>query len=83
MTRNKPVRSPRSPFQTIDLATLDGVSGGRILPKSGPDPLMIQGVQEITKALAAVTQSMDAQKQKSSQDMMGMMQQLMAKKRGG
>ena len=83
MRRRKPVRSLRSPFQTIDLATLDGVSGGRILPKSGPDPLLVQGVQEIGKALAAVTQSMEAQKQKSSQEMMGMMQQLMAKKRGG
>jgi hypothetical protein len=70
-------------FPTIDLATLDGVSGGRILPKSGPDPMMVQGIQELAKAIAAITQSMEGQKQQSSAQMMQMMQQMMAKRGGG
>ncbi|MBX3160824.1 MAG: hypothetical protein KF773_32965 [Deltaproteobacteria bacterium] len=76
-------RRRASPFQTIDLATLDGVSGGRIIPQKGMDPTMIQGIQELAKAVAAITQSMDAQKQQSSAQMMQMMQQMMAKRGGG
>jgi hypothetical protein len=76
MTRRRIIK----PLQTIDLATLDTVSGGRILPKSGVDPLMLQGMQELTKAVAAIGQTMEAKKQQSSSQMMQMMQQMMQRR---
>lgn len=66
-----------SGFQTIDLATLDTVSGGRILPRKGIDPMLIQGIQQLAQAVAAIGQSREAAKQAGSQQMMQVMQQMM------
>ena len=70
-------------LETIDLATLDSVSGGRY--KRGPDaidPALIQGIGELAKAVTGMGQGLAAAKQQSDGQMMQMMQQMM-QARGG
>ena len=69
-------------FETIDLARLDTVTGGRIIPRSGQDPTLLKGISELTQVIAAISQQMNAKKEAGAQQMMQMMQQLM-QKRGG
>jgi hypothetical protein len=78
----KPKRSAPRPFQTIDLATLDTVSGGRIIPRKGMDPAIIQGIQTLAQAIEAIGKQMEASKQAGSQQLMQVMQQMM-QARGG
>jgi hypothetical protein len=73
----------RDPFQTIDLAQLDTVSGGRVIPRSGMDPKLGQGIASLAQAISAVGQQMAAQKQAGAQQMMQMMQQMMQMRGGG
>ena len=73
---------PSDPFQAIDGAALATVVGGRITPRKGPDPAVIQGIQSLVQVIAQAGQQMSATKQAGSQQMMQMMQQRM-QKRGG
>jgi hypothetical protein len=69
-------------FETIDLAALDDVSGGRYT--RGPDaidPALLQGIGELAKAVSVVGQSLAAAKSQSSGQMMQMIQQMMAARR--
>jgi len=69
-------------FETIDLSTLDDVSGGRYT--RGPDaidPALLQGIGELAKAVSVVGQSLAAAKSQSSGQMMQMIQQMMAARR--
>lgn len=69
-------------FETIDLATLDDVSGGRYT--RGPDaidPALLQGIGELAKAVSVVGQSLAAAKQQSSGQLMQMIQQMMQARR--
>jgi hypothetical protein len=79
MAKHKP--APRSPqtLQTIDLATLDTVTGGRIIPRKGPDPALIQGIQTIMQAIDAIGKQQAA----GSQQMMQQLMQFVQEKRGG
>jgi hypothetical protein len=70
------------PFQSIDGAALSTVVGGRITPRKGTDPAVIQGIQSLVQVIAQVGQQMSASKQAGSQQMMQMMQQMM-QARGG
>ena len=70
-------------LQTIDLAILDAVTGGRYT--RGPDaidPALIQGIGELAKAVTGMGQGLAAAKQQSDGQMMQMMQQMM-QARGG
>jgi hypothetical protein len=68
-------------FETIDLATLDDISGGRYT--RGPeaiDPALLQGIGELAKAVSVVGQTLAATKQQSDGQLMQMMQQMMARR---
>lgn len=76
MSRRSPSRAPRA-LQTIDSRVLTAVIGGRFSPRTTLDPVLLQGIQELSKAIASVGQNMAAAKQSSSSQMMQMMQQMM------
>ena len=79
------MKSPLPPrgLETIEPARLDSVTGGRIIPRKGTDPALLQGITELTKIIAELNKQSDAKRQASMKEMMGMMQQLMDKKKGG
>jgi len=81
MSRRSPSFAPRA-FQTIDARVLSAVIGGRFSPRTTLDPVLLQGMQELAKAIASVGQNMAAAKQSSSSQMMQMMQQMMQSRRG-
>ena len=64
--------------ETIHPESLAGVVGGRISPRQNLDPVLAQGMQQLSQAVASIGQNMAAAKQQS-------MQQLtqMAQARGG
>jgi hypothetical protein len=70
------------PLESIDVATLQAVTGGRISRSSGPDPAVLQGIKQLAEIISAVGQNLAQAKQQSSAQMMQMMQQLM-QARGG
>ncbi|HEX3761961.1 MAG TPA: hypothetical protein VHW23_24845 [Kofleriaceae bacterium] len=59
---------------------LSAVIGGRFTPRTTLDPVLLQGMQELSQAIASVGQNMAAAKQSSSSQMMQMMQQMMQSK---
>ena len=69
-------------FATIHTAFLASVVGGRITPRTTLDPVLGQGIQQLSQAIVSVGQNLAAAKQSSSQQMMQMMQQMM-QARGG
>lgn len=71
-----------TPLVTIELASLHGVTGGRISQKGGTDPAVAQGMKSLAETVAAVGQAMNQAKQQKQQEMAGMMQQMMAQRRG-
>jgi hypothetical protein len=75
-------RGPERELATIDVAVLDSVIGGRITPRTTLDPVLSQGIQQLSQAIASVGQNLAAAKQGSSQQTMQMMQQMM-QSRGG
>jgi hypothetical protein len=78
--RNSKRTAPRT-LETIEPAVLDQVFGGRITPRTTMDPVLLQGIQQLSQAIVAVGQNMAAAKQGSSQQMMQMMQQMMQGRR--
>jgi len=76
MSRRSPKSAPRA-LETIESATLAGVTGGRISPRTTLDPVLMQGIQELSQAIMSVGQNMAAAKQSSSQQMMQLLQQMM------
>jgi hypothetical protein len=73
----KQKRTTPDSFQSIDGAALAGVVGGRIIPRKGLDPAVVQGVTNLAKTIAEVGQVMSAQKQQSDAQMQQVMQQMM------
>jgi hypothetical protein len=66
---------------TLDASQLAAVTGGRLT--RGPaqvDPALVQGLVELTKAVASVGQGLTAQREASSQQMMQMLAQMMQRK---
>ena len=78
----KKKRVPPKPLTTIDLASLHGVTGGRVSQKGGTDPAVVNVMKSLAETVAAVGQAMSQAKQQKSQEMAGMMQQMMAQRRG-
>jgi len=81
MSRRSPTPAPRA-LQTIDSNILAGVIGGRIVPRTTLDPVLLEGIQQLSQAIMSVGQNLSAAKQGSSQQMMQIMQQLMQRRRG-
>jgi hypothetical protein len=69
-------------FQSIDGAALAWVTGGRIIPRKGLDPAVVQGVTNLAKTISEVGQVLSAQKQQGDAQMQQVMQQMM-QGRGG
>jgi len=76
-------RTIHDPFRSIDGAALAWVVGGRITPRKGLDPAVVQGVTNLAKTIAEVGQVMSAQKQQSDAQMGQMMQKMMASRGAG
>jgi hypothetical protein len=74
-------RSAQVTFEAIEPAALAQVTGGRISPRTTADPVILQGIGELAKAIMSVGQSLAAAKQASSQQMMQLVQQVMEKNR--
>jgi hypothetical protein len=75
--------SQRSPqLASIDPGALTSVVGGRISPRTTMDPVLLQGIQQLSQSIMSVGQGLAAAQQGSSQQMMQMMQQMM-QARGG
>ena len=68
-------------LQTIDLAALDGVTGGRITHVDQLEPALVQGIGELAKAVSSVGQLLADTKQQQSGQQMQLMQQLMQRGR--
>jgi hypothetical protein len=81
MSRRSP-ESARRALESIGPETLASVTGGRFTPRSTLDPVLLQGIQELSQAIVSVGQNMAAAKQSSSQQMMQLVQQMM-QSRGG
>jgi hypothetical protein len=75
MAKQKPTTC--DPFRSIDGAALAWVVGGRITPRKGMDPAVVQGVTSLAKTIAEVGQVMSAQKQQGDAQMGQLMQQMM------
>lgn len=73
-------RATQDPFHSIDGASLTWVVGGRITPRKGPDPAVVQGITSLAKTIGEVGQVMSAKKQQSDAQMGQMMQQMMARR---
>ena len=73
----KQQRTIRDPFRSIDGAALAEVVGGRITPRKGTDPAVVQGITNLAKTIAEVGQVMSAKKQQGDAQMGQMMQQMM------
>ena len=56
--------------------------GGRISPRTTLDPVLLQGIQQLSQAIVSVGQSLAGAQQGSMQMVMQVMQQMM-KSRGG
>jgi hypothetical protein len=80
--RRSPKCTPELELLTIHTGILLQVVGGRISPRTTLDPVLGQGIQQLSQAISSVGQSLAAAKQGSSQQMMQMMQQMM-QARGG
>ena len=81
MSRRSSNRTPARELQTIHSAALAQVIGGRISPRTTLDPVLLQGIQQLSQAIMSVGQNLAAAKQGSSQQMMQMMQQMMEGRR--
>lgn len=82
MSRRSPKGPPERTLETIHATALTSVTGGRISPRTTLDPVLLQGIQQLSQSIMSVGQSMAAAQQGSSQQMMQMMQQMM-QARGG
>ena len=69
-------QAPRA-LETIDNRILGGVIGGRISPRTTLDPVLLEGIQQLSQAIMSVGQNMAAAKQSSTQQMMQLLQQMM------
>lgn len=77
MSRRSLKDTPERDLATINPTVLASVTGGRITPRTTLDPVLLQGIQQLSQAIMSVGQNLAAAKQGSSQQMMQMMQQMM------
>jgi hypothetical protein len=81
--KRAPRRSRERELATIHPLVLSQVIGGRVSPRTTLDPVLLQGLQQLSQAIVSVGQSMSAAKQGASQQMMQMLEQLMQQRGGG
>jgi hypothetical protein len=77
MSRRSFRRTAVRELETIHRVVLAQVVGGRVSPRTTLDPVLLQGIQQLSQAIMSVGQNLAAAKQGSSQQMMQMMQQKM------
>jgi hypothetical protein len=77
----KPRPQPES-LQTIDLASLDGVTGGRISNSGGITPDLANATKSLAETVAALKTAREQADAQKSQQTMGMMQQMMQGRQG-
>lgn len=68
-------------LETIHPLVLAQVIGGRISPRTTLDPVLLEGMKQLSQAVASVGQSLAAAKQGGMQQMMQMLEQMQARKR--
>ena len=73
----------KDPFESLSVADLSTVSGGRLIASKGPSAAVLQGIQELVKMIGEVGQAMATNGQAQSQQMMQLMQQMMEKRKAG
>jgi hypothetical protein len=81
MSQRASKRTAPLELETIHPVVLDQVTGGRISPRTKLDPVLLQGIQQLSQAIVSVGQNMAAAKQGSSQMMMQLLQQMMQGRR--
>ena len=69
-------------LESIDVASLQVVTGGRVSRSGGPDPAVLQGIKQLAEIITAVGQNLAQTQAQGGQQMMQMMQQMM-QARGG
>lgn len=74
MTRSS--SKPTRELETINPSTLTMVVGGRIVPRTTLDPVLLQGLQQLSQAIISVGQNLASAKQSSMQMLMQMIQQM-------
>jgi hypothetical protein len=74
---------PKDPFQSIAAVDLASVNGGRLIANKGPDAAVVMGLETLVKTLSEVGQTMAQSGQQQSSQMMGLMQQMMEKRKAG
>ncbi|HET9625863.1 MAG TPA: hypothetical protein VFP84_31095 [Kofleriaceae bacterium] len=79
LTRRIPNHPSAPALVAIPGAALADVVGGRFSPRRTLDPVLAQGMQQLSQAVASIGQSIAASKQQSMQQMAQMLQ---AKKGG-
>ena len=75
---------PHTPdsLESLDLTTLDTVTGGRVSRSSTPDPNLLAGVKQLAELISQVGQSLIQAKTQEPQQMMQMLQQMMQARSG-
>jgi len=73
-------KQQQKPLETIDLASLHDVTGGRVARSSQADPQVMQGIKSLAEIIQQVGGAMTQAKASSSQQMMQMMQQMMQRR---
>ena len=69
-------------LESIDLGSLQAVTGGRVSRSNGPDAATLQGIKQLAEIISAVGQNLAQTQAQGGQQMMQMMQQMM-QARGG
>lgn len=67
----------------VDPGALATVIGGRFTPRTTLDPVLLEGIQQLSAAITSIGESLAAAKQSSSQQMMQLIQQLMERRQAG
>jgi len=81
MSRRASLHAAAPALEPIPSTTLAAVTGGLMTPRTTLDPVLLEGIKQLSSAIVAVGQNLAASKQASSQRMMEMMQQLMQMRR--
>jgi hypothetical protein len=69
-------------FEALPLDTLDEVSGGRTLTRTGPDPSVVQMISSLVESIKTVSQAKQQKEAASQQMISGLMQTMMQKRMG-
>lgn len=82
MSRRSHRRAEPRAIESIHPAVLACVTGGIISPRTTLDPVLLEGIKQLSAAVMSVGQNMAAAQQSASGQTMQMMQQMM-QSRGG